>query len=199
MEPNRAPVLTPRLLAVVPIAVGINLTLGKIAATLAIPVFLDTVGTVLVAALTGLVPALVTGVVSQVTFTIVDGRIMWLFFLPVQLFVAAYAALAARRGAFRHGGIAVLAGLGLGILAATMAWPIALFVFGGVTAGGVTVITTVLTGSGVPLGWSVYAASLTADIADKIVTFVLVLVVLRSLPVRVLSRYPGAMRAKGQS
>jgi energy-coupling factor transport system substrate-specific component len=62
------------LLALIPLAVGINLALGQLAARASLPLFLDTVGTVLVAALAGLWPALLTGVVSQVVFTIVSGN-----------------------------------------------------------------------------------------------------------------------------
>ncbi len=197
MQNNRTS-LTPRLLALIPLAVGINLAMGKIVAALAIPVFLDTVGTVLVAALVGTWPALITGLVSQVTFTVVDARIMWLFFLPVQLFVALYAGVAAQRAAFRSSVRAVAWGLGLGLVAATLAWPIALYVFGGVTAGGVTVVTTVLTGLGVPLGWSVFFASMSADLVDKAITFLLVLAVLRSLPLRMAARFPRAASALGR-
>jgi energy-coupling factor transport system substrate-specific component len=50
--------LAPRLLALIPLAVGINLALGQFAAALSLPLFLDTVGTILVATLTGLWPAL---------------------------------------------------------------------------------------------------------------------------------------------
>ena len=196
---NNRPSLTPRLLALIPLAVGINLAMGKIVAALALPVFLDTVGTVLVAALAGTWPAVITGFVSQIAFTVLDARIMWLFFLPVQLFVALYAGLAATRAAFRSPLPAATWGLGLGVLAATLAWPIALYVFGGVTAGGVTVITTVLTGLGVPLGWAVFTASLSADLLDKMITFLLVFAVLRSLPKQMGARFPAAARAQGRS
>ena len=50
---NRVVVLPLRFLALIPIAVGINLAMGRIAQSLQLPVFLDTIGTVLVAALAG--------------------------------------------------------------------------------------------------------------------------------------------------
>jgi len=189
----------PRLLALIPLAVGINLAMGQIVAVAHLPLFLDTVGTVLVAALVGPWAAVVTGALSQVTFTVVSGNLTWLWFLPVQLAVALYASAAAHLGVFGSLRRTLVFGLGLGVAAATMSWPIAYLVFGGVTAGGVTLVTTVLNGLGVPLQWAVYAASLSNDLLDKAVTFVLVRWLLQSLPTRLVSRYPHAGRALGRA
>ena len=191
--------MSPRLLALIPLAVGINLAMGKFAAATSLPLFLDTVGTVLVAALQGPGAALVTGLVSQTAFTVLDGRLMWMAFLPVQLAVAAYAGLAARRGVFRSVPTAVAGGLLLGLIAATLSWPMAFLLFGGVTAGGVTVVTTVLTALGLPLQWAVYMASLSNDLLDKAITFLVVYAVLASLPNRIAARFPAAARARGRA
>lgn len=191
--------VAPRLLALIPLAVGVNLALGQFAAATALPVFLDTVGTILVATLAGLWPALLTGVLSQLVFTVTSGNATWLAFLPIQLAVGACAALAARRAWFRSTPSALATGLATGLIAATMSWPISYLAFGGVTAGGVTVVTTVLTGFGVPLKWAVYGASLSNDLLDKTVTFLLVRVVLGSLPDRALARFPAALRALGRA
>lgn len=194
-----SPVASPRVLALVPLAVGINLAMGKFASATALPVFLDTIGTVLVAALMGLGPALVTGLVSQSALTLLDGKLMWMAFLPVQLGVALFAAGAARRAVFATTGRALLGGVLLGILAATLSWPISYLVFGGVTAGGVTVLTTLLVGLGTPLKWAVYAASLSNDVLDKSVTFLLVRAVLVALPATMAARFPAGARALGRA
>ncbi len=191
--------MSPRLLALIPLAVGINLALGQFAAATSLPLFLDAVGTVLVACLTGLVPALITGVISQVVMTVVSGNGTWLAFLPVQLAIGAYAAFAAHYGLFRSTPRALLAGLGLGFAAATLSWPISYLAFGGVTAGGVTVVTTLLTGMGMPLRWAVYGASLSNDLLDKTVTFLLVRTVLVGLPQRAAARFPAVARALGRA
>lgn len=191
--------VTPRLLALIPLAVGINLALGQFAAATALPVFLDTVGTILVATLAGLWPALLTGLVSQLVFTMISGNATWLAFLPIQLAVGACAAFAAQRALFRSTATALGTGLAMGAIAATMSWPISYLAFGGVTAGGVTVVTAILTGIGMPLKWAVYGASLSNDLLDKTVTFLLVRVALMSLPERALARFPAALRALGRA
>jgi energy-coupling factor transport system substrate-specific component len=191
--------LSPRLLALIPLAVRINLALGKIASATSLPVYLDTVGTVLVAALVGPAAAVITGLLSQTTFTILDGKLMWMAFLPVQLVVALYAGWTARLGIFALPWRAAAGGFGLGLLAATLSWPISYLLFGGVTATGVTAITTLLTAIGVPLEWAVYGASLGTDLLDKSMTFLLVYMVLLSLPRRMAAGFPGADRARGRA
>lgn len=189
----------PRLLALIPLAVGINLAMGIMVAALSLPLFLDTVGTVMIAALAGPVAAVATGILSQVVFTLFSGNAVWLAFLPVQLAVALYAAFVARRGFFSSVMRAVGSGALLGIIAASLSWPIAYFAFGGVTAGGVAGVTAFLNGLGVPLGWAVYGASLSNDVVDKTVTFLLVRSLLNSLPKRMTARFPLARRSLGQA
>lgn len=190
--------MSPRLLAIIPLAVGINLALGQLAAVTSLPLFLDTVGTVMVACLAGVGTALGTGLVSQVAFAAVTGNGTWLAFMPVQLAVALYASYAARAAWFATTPRALAAGLGLGIVAATMSWPISYFAFGGVTAGGVTAVTALLNGMGIGLEWSVYLASLYNDLLDKSVTFLLVRSLLVSLPRRMSGRYPRSAQALGR-
>lgn len=191
--------VSPQLLALIPLAVGINLALGQFAAVTQLPLFLDTVGTVLIAVLVGPWIALATGFVSQLVFTVVSGSFPLLWFLPVHLAVAWYAGVGARWGVFRGPGRALLAGAGLGILAAVLSWPISFYVFGGVTGGGVTVVTAMLRGLGFSLGQAVLLGGLSNDVPDKAITFLLVRTILASLPIRMRNRFPDADRALGQS
>lgn len=187
-----------RLLALIPLAVGINTAMGIVASALPIPVFLDTVGTVLVAALVGPWVALATGLVSQLAKGVFVSGIQ-LAFLPIQLFVAVFAALAcARFSVFATVPRTVGGGLLLGVLAATLSWPISYLAFGGVTSPGVSTVTTIMRGVGLPLQWAVYVASLSSDLIDKTVTFLLVRTILVSLPVRVTARFPAAQTALGR-
>lgn len=61
-----------RTLVLMPIAIAINIVLGQtIASVLNIPVYLDSIGTVLVGVLAGPIPGLVTGLLSNVLWTYV--------------------------------------------------------------------------------------------------------------------------------
>jgi energy-coupling factor transport system substrate-specific component len=190
--------VSPRLLALIPLAVGINVALGVAVSAASLPLFLDTVGTVLVACLAGLVPALLTGLVTQLAMTLGTGNAAWVAFLPVHLGIAAYAAVAARCGLFGSAPRAALAGVGLGFAAALLSWPISYFAFGGVTAGGVAAVTAALTGLGLPLQWAVLLSSLINDLLDKIAVFLLAYAVLAGLPRRTAARFPLVARALGR-
>ena len=186
--------MTLRDLVVIRLGVAVNLVIGQVVAALMLPVYLDTIGTVLVAALVGPRAAIVAGVTSQVLNAVLSGNFTWLPFAAVQIVIALYAALAARMGAFRRMATAVPAGFLLGIVAASTSAPISYFLFGGATAGGVTAVTAVLRWLGTPLPVAVAAASYATDLLDKSLVFALVAVVLRSLPRQMAVRFPMAAR-----
>lgn len=183
-----------RSLVVVRLGVAVNLVIGQLAAALLLPVFLDAVGTILVAALVGWRAALLTGLVSQVLAAVLSGNFAWLPFGLVQVVIAVYAAIAARAGALRSMWVALPAGLLLGFLAGSTAAPIAYYVFGGGTAGGVTAVTTGLRALGLPLKTAVYVSSLSTDLLDKTISFGLVCLILRTLPTHLAARFPALAR-----
>jgi energy-coupling factor transport system substrate-specific component len=189
--------VSPRLLALIPLAVGINLAMGLVVQAVGLPIFLDTIGTVMVAVLAGPVAAVVTGSLSQTVFTVWSGNPMWLTYLPLQIAIALYAALVARKQGFRTRFTAVAWGFSLGVLAATLSWPISYMVWGGVTSVGMAMVVTILEFFGAPLGVAVYVASIGIDVADKIVTFLIVRSLLVSLPNRVIGRFPRSAQAMG--
>ena len=175
-------------------AVALNLATGLVVAELSLPVYLDTIGTVLAAAIAGPVAGVATGLASQV-LTSLFGGYMWLAFAPIQVIIALLAALAAARGGFRSTARAAAHGVLVGLIAGASSAVISYFVFGGVTAGGVTAVTTLFRGIGFSLAQSVTMASIATDVVDKTIVFTLVAVVLAALPRRIIGRYPGAARA----
>jgi energy-coupling factor transport system substrate-specific component len=183
-----------RDLVLVRLGVALNLVIGQIVAALLLPVFLDAVGTILVAALIGPWAAIAAGLTSQVLAAVLSGNFAWLPFGLVQVVIALYAAGAARVGVFRRWWTALGAGTLLGLLAGATAAPIAYFLFGGVTAGGVTVVTATLRALGVPLPVAVGISSVGTDLVDKTIAFTLVFIILRSLPRTLAARFPGLAR-----
>lgn len=189
--------MSPRLLALIPLAVGINLAMGLIVQAVGLPIFLDTIGTVMVAVLAGPAAAVVTGSLSQIVFTLWSGNPMWITYLPLQVAIALFAGFASQRGGFRSRWVTVAWGASLGVLAATLSWPISYMVWGGVTSVGMSLVVAILKLLGAPLGVAVYAASIGIDVTDKIATFLIVRSLLVSLPRRVIGRFPGASVAMG--
>lgn len=191
------PVTSPRILALIPVAVALNLATGLVVAELSLPVYLDTIGTVLAAALAGPAAGVATGLVSQVLTSLLGGY-MWLAFAPIQVLVALLAALAAARGGFRSPARAIGWGALTGLVGGLASSVISYFAFGGVTAGGVTAVTTLFRTLGFTLPQAVGMASIATDVVDKAIVFLLIALVLAALPRRILGRYPGAVRAVGR-
>lgn len=84
-----------RTLVLIPIAIAINIVLGQtVASVLKVPIYLDSIGTVLVGVLAGPIPGLVTGVVTN---------LLWTYVLPAPFhsdYAAPFAPVAAWIGFF---------------------------------------------------------------------------------------------------
>ena len=182
--------MSPRLLALIPSAVALNLAIGFVVNQLGLPLYLDTVGTVIASALAGPVAGAITGIVSQTVRSLYEGFI-WFPFAAVQVLIALLAGFAALRGGFRSLAWGLVVGALAGALSAVISW----FVFKGVTATGVTAVTILLTRLGLTTPQAVTVSSLGTDLLDKTIVFLLAGAVLRALPERVLGRYPWARRA----
>ena len=184
-----------RLLALIPVAVAINLALSAAVDAVGLPLFLDTTGTILAAALAGPAVGVAAGMLTSLVNSLRNPT--FLPFVVVQVVVALYAWGAARMGLFRNLKTAIPAGLALGVIAAAVSTPISYRVFGCATSGGVTLLTLL----GRSLGMSDLLAcafgSFVSDFGDKAVTFALVTTVLHALPRRSAARFPLALRAIG--
>src|SRR5439155_1741436 len=107
-----------RLLALIPVAAAISLALSAAVDAVALPLFLDTTGTILATALAGPGVGIATGVVTSAVNTLRNPT-FWPF-VVVQIIVALYAWAAARAGLFRSFRTAVPAGLGLVAIAGAL-------------------------------------------------------------------------------
>jgi energy-coupling factor transport system substrate-specific component len=184
-----------RLLALIPVAAAISLALSAVVDAVALPLFLDTTGTILATALAGPAVGIATGVMTSAVNTLRNPT-FWPF-VVVQVIVALYAWVAARAGLFRSLRTAVPAGLGLGVIASVTSTPISYLVFGCTTTGGIALTTALGRALGLaPLG-ACFFGSFVSDFGDKAVTFALVTSVLHALPRRTAARFPWMLRAIG--
>jgi energy-coupling factor transport system substrate-specific component len=194
-HPHGSGPLPIRLLVLIPVAAAISLALSAAVEAVALPLFLDTTGTILATALAGPVVGMATGVITTSVNTLRNPT-FWPF-VVVQLIVAVYAWAAARAGLFRSWRTAVPAGLGLGVLAAATSTPISYVVFGCTTTGGIALTTALGRALGLPPLGACFFGSTLADVGDKAVSFALVTSVLHALPRRAAARFPWALRAIG--
>jgi hypothetical protein len=92
-------------LALIPVAIAINIAMGSIAAYLHLPIYLDSIGTVLVGVLCGPVAGALTGLLSDLIWSILPlpggGGPTIAFFAPVGGVIGLMAGFWGARGVFR--------------------------------------------------------------------------------------------------
>ena len=174
--------------SLVSLGVGLNLVLGALVAAFKLPIYLDSLGTVLVAALAGAGPACLAGGCGVALLGLTNP--VALAFLPVGVMVGLLSGGAARLGAFHSAWRAGTWGASVGIVGAALSAPISAYMFGGVTGGGTDVMVALFRASGLSIVAAAFGQGLSVDPLDKMATFLLVFALLRALPRRATAAFP---------
>jgi energy-coupling factor transport system substrate-specific component len=183
---NRLPTTT---VVHVPVAILINIVVGQITSALGLPLYLDSIGTILVAVVAGPAAGAVTGGLSNVIWGLTLSPLA-LPFAIVAIVIGAVAGWAARIGVFRTYWAPPIAGIVTGIVAALASSPISAFIFGGATGGGTGAIVQAFQAFGNSLLASTTLQGLLSDPLDKLITFTVVMFILLALPTRFKQRFP---------
>lgn len=171
--------------------IALNLTLAKIANLLSLPMYIDTTGTILAAALLPPVFAVAVGVCTSLLGAVVISP-FWAAYAGTQTVIALVAVLCVRLRLFDRWWTAILAGCGIALCAAIVSAPVTVIVFGGVTVSGTTAINAILMASGRNIWQSVIGGSLLIESIDKPAASLLAWLALRRLPAGVRSQTAGA-------
>ena len=173
----------------IPIGVAINLLGGTLAKQLQMWIFLDSIGTFLVAMLAGPVIGLITGGLSVVLLSIQDPTL-----LPWAILAAAMGlvvGLLAQQGFFtRWGGI--VAGIVIVVAASVLVSVLmSIYLYGGFTTSGISIFTGILHDNmGLPLGLSVTISHVLGETVDKVISILVPVFVIRALSKRTLLKFP---------
>ena len=169
------------------VAVAMNIVLGIITSALGIPLYLDTLGTVLSAAILGPLPGIIVGALSN----IITGLIYSVSDIPfclVNMAVGLVVGLVAKK--FKFDWIqALIVGLVLSVLCPAIGTPIGIFVYGGLNG----TFSYVLVMSLVQGGKSIFQASFLRNIAsnliDKVGTCLIGCALIKAMPMRFLDNF----------
>jgi energy-coupling factor transport system substrate-specific component len=170
-------------------AIVINIVVGQIVAWLKLPLFLDSIGTVLVGILAGPIAGAVVGVLANLIWGLILDPVAAAFF-PVALVIGLTAGICARYGLFANIGKAVLSGLIICVISTLVSIPIVVYMFGGVTGSGTDFATAYLLGMGNQLIQSVAISNLVQNVADKVITAVVAFIIVKRLPNNLTSGMP---------
>src|SRR5262249_12898263 len=102
MNTTRRSGLNSTALALIPLAIAINIAVGQLVAVLKLPVYLDSIGTVLTGALLGPWIAMITGALSNIIWPLLGINPPAIWFAPVAAVIGIIAGFAGRAGVFQR-------------------------------------------------------------------------------------------------
>jgi energy-coupling factor transport system substrate-specific component len=171
------------------VAIAINIVMGEIVVQLKLPIYLDSIGTVLVAVVCGPWAGALTGALSNTIWGLLidPNALPW---WPVALFIGFVAGWCAVGGLFKSWWKAVITGFLVALTAAIASTPIAVYLYGGITASGSSFITAYLLQTGQGVVQAVFSTNFLVEPIDKISTALLAFAIIQGLSTRFLARFP---------
>lgn len=163
--------------------IALNVILGTVVSALKVPLlFLDTIGTVLVAVLFGPWWGALAGALTNVVLGVTTGPTA-IFFGLVNVAIALVVGYMAKKFDFTKWYIALITGLILSVVAPLIGTPIAVAVFGGLNGSGMDLVVLWARAAGESVFASTFISRITGNFIDKIVTCLLVMFIITRLPI----------------
>lgn len=165
------------------LCIVINLVGGFIALSFKLPIYIDTIGTLLSAVLLGPING---GIVGGLT-SIVNGSTfdpISFYFMPVQIIVGLSTGVCFKNSKF-EGIKSALSIILITILGSITASIVAAFVFNGVTSSGSSIFVAVFKNLGISTVTAVFSTQIFTDLLDKAVSFALVFSVIKAMPIKI--------------
>lgn len=154
-------------LVLIVISIAINMIGGQLASMVKLPIFLDSIGTLISAVLLGPVIGMLTGLLTNLLWGLLTDPI-----------AAAFAP------------VAMVSGVIITLAVTVVAVPLRTALFGGVTGSGADLFVAWMHSMGQNLVKSVAITVIGANLVDKILTAVIVWLLLRQLPIRTTRHFP---------
>ncbi len=177
-------------LLLIPVGIGINVVGSSIVRALQLPLFLDSIGTLLVGVIAGPWVGAVTGLVHNLVLGIILNPMM-IPYAVVNLSFGLVAGFLARAGWFENPVRVFFAGLVVVVVAVLTSAPINVFVFGGAAHGAAGLLTGYLIAIGTGIWKAVFAVSFFRELADKLLSVYIAFFIYKALPPRFLNKFPG--------
>ncbi|MEK7324571.1 MAG: ECF transporter S component [Chloroflexota bacterium] len=184
-------------LVMIPVAIAINIAVGQTIYTLKVPLYVDSIGTILVGVLAGPWAGALTGLLSNLIWGLSGLNVTYAPYAAVAAVIGLLAGLFGELGWLKQWWKVILAGIITGLAAAAISAPITAYVFGGVTGSGTDVIQAMLQNAGLAVLPASFGQGVSSDPLDKTITYLIVWLIVRALPERFMARFPRAENLKG--
>ncbi|WP_337264102.1 MULTISPECIES: ECF transporter S component [unclassified Serratia (in: enterobacteria)] len=181
--------LSSQTLVLIVISIAINMMGGQLVSMLKLPIFLDSIGTLLSAILAGPIIGMLTGLLTNLIWGLLTGPIATAF-APVAMVIGLVAGLLARIGWFRSLPKVLLSGVVITLAVTVVAVPIRTYLFAGVTGSGADFFVAYIHSVGNNLIESVAMTVLGVNLIDKVLAAVIVWLLVRTMSQRTLRNFP---------
>lgn len=178
-------------LVLIPVAVGINYVGKLFAAALKLPLWLDSIGTVLAGMLAGPWIGAISGAVNNIIFGITADPVSF-WYLITSIVIGLLVGYLAMTGWIRDFPRAIVLGLIVALAAAIVSTPINVILWEG-TTGNVwgDGLYTILRNGGTPIWIASFIDELVVDLLDKVATVIVSFLIFKALPLRLVGLFAG--------
>jgi len=187
--------LSSSTLVLIVISIAVNIIGGQISSIIKLPIFLDSIGTIISALLAGPWVALLTGLLSNLLSGLVSGPIA-IAFAPIAMIIGLTAGLLARANLFTTLPGVILSGVVITLALTLIAVPIRVYLFGGTSGSGADFIIAYLHAVGEGLFLSVSFTVIGTNMVDKILSAIIAWLLIRHLPQRTRRNFPQIARVR---
>lgn|SRR5690606_3101926 len=183
--------LSTAAIALIPAAIGINY-LGKlVAGLLKLPLWLDSIGTVLSAMLAGPIIGALSGIINNIIYGVTADPISTVYAITSGV-IGLIVGVMAYKGWLKNFKTVIVVGLVVGLAAAVISTPLNLIFWGGQT-GNVwgDAFYAFLVSNNVPVWLASFGDSVIVDVPDKLATVIVGYLIFKGLPNNFISIFQG--------
>ncbi|WP_018962584.1 ECF transporter S component [Coprothermobacter platensis] len=179
------------VLVLIPAAVGINYVGKLFAQLLKLPLWLDSIGTIIASMLSGPIVGAVSGAINNIIYGLTMDPISFVYALT-SIAIGLVVGIMAYRGRITTLWRAIVVGLVVAIVSALVSTPLNVMFWGGQT-GNVwgDALYAYCIAHNIPVWLSSFFDEIVVDIPDKVATVVIAFVIFVSLPKRLIQMYEG--------
>lgn len=184
-------------LAFIPLAIAINVGIGAIVKILNLPIYMDSIGTIIATLLLGWKRGAIVGILGFVITTIYINPNA-IYFIGTQIVIALVVGFFASQSWFSSIWRVIFLGFVLGITTAISSAPVIILVFEGATGNGAALVTSFFVKMGNQIVKSVFLSGFSIEPIDKVIQCVLAFFILKSIPEGLLKRFNSILLSKNK-
>ncbi len=172
----------------IPIGIAVNVVGGQLAVLLKLPVFLDSIGTIVVGALCGPLPGVLVGLgcglINAISLpTLLPYTVIGMLFGVIGSFLA-------KKNMFDKIWKALINGVCIALVSTCIAVPITATLYGGFVGTGASGIAAALMAAGWGVVPATFVSELSSEMMDKIICLIIIFFVLKAIPARLVVKLP---------